>query len=143
MTDKGAIRLSGYFSKGYSKDGRTLMDMVFNPTPEEIANREANKTDDIEPAFGFKPAHYVLKESKGFEALQFTGDNIAEMKAFIEPGNYHGRKVLKSHVDLALDYHEPRNGMADIGDYVVHDLDNDEWYAMEAEWFEANYVRTM
>jgi hypothetical protein len=137
-----AIPISGELAAIPTRGERTLMDMVFNPTPEEIEARRANDTDDIAPAKGFEARRYVLKEPKGYQALKFTGDNIAEMKAFIGEGEgYHGRKVKKNHVDLALDYYD-RDGMADIGDYVVHDLDSDEWWAMDdAEWFEAHYVQ--
>ena len=82
---------------------------------------------------------YRRKQPDTFEAIQFTGDNLSEVLAFVDGTLYS--VATDSPYRTALVFRTPSsNGMLYRGDWLVRNLETGKMERCGGERFEKEYV---
>lgn len=84
-------------------------------------------------------AQYRRKVTAPITAVQWAGNNLAEVTAFVGPGNF---EVLRSDGWVLSRLRCASSStwlVMDIGDWVLPELDGSGFYKCDADVFEATY----
>ncbi len=85
---------------------------------------------------------YEQTKKKQIDAIMWTGENIKEIKEFVpkDVARFEVDRITQLTQLIIVDYDKNLCYKTKWGDYVIHDLDEDTYSAMNRQKFETEYT---